>query len=445
MVCLLYGSLTAAVQEQKENYVVIISIDGFPAEALWDQTISLPTIRSLALSGAWAEAMIPSSPASTWINHKTLVTGVHPEKHGLVTNGKIIMGESGAPVGRDNDLDWDELSTYPTLHGLAFGSGLKTAEVNWPNTRNDPSLHYGFPDAINEVESMTPQLRTELIELGLLADETSRSFQRDNGAVVRDYVWTETAAHLIRTRQPNLLLLHLLNVDGTHHRHGSGGWPGATALSLADRNVREILHALDDAGIRDQTTLFLVSDHGFMNVTKSVNPNVLFRQNGLIEVDDSGRITHTSLHVSGGAMGMIYATNPDSRNEDLARAREILTGTEGIATVIGPEEYHKYGLPLPSENEQMGDLVLGAAEGFSIGGSANEDDAVIELSDVRGTHGYLNNMPQMETLFIAAGRGIKSGTVLKTVDNRSVAPTAAWFLGLRLETADGNILEEIIE
>jgi len=86
------------------------------------------------------------------------------------------------------------------------------------------------PDAVSH---STPRLRKELVKLGLLSDATDKVFG-SNSTVGRDYIWTETACHLIRERKPNLLLLHLLNVDSTHHAEGAQSPPGYTANAYAD-------------------------------------------------------------------------------------------------------------------------------------------------------------------------------------------------------------------
>jgi hypothetical protein len=51
----------------------------------------------------------------------------------------------------------------------------------------------------------------------------------------------------------------------------------------------------------------------------------------------------------------------------------------------------------------------------------------------------------MGALFVAAGRGIRGGVELESVDNRSVAVTAARLLGLELPGADGKVLDAVLE
>src|SRR5687768_1390291 len=71
-----------------DRHVVVISIDGLPAYLLDDPRASLPVLRGLIARGAVARAgMGVSNPSVTWPNHTTLMTGVHPEVHGVIFNG----------------------------------------------------------------------------------------------------------------------------------------------------------------------------------------------------------------------------------------------------------------------------------------------------------------------------------------------------------------------
>ena len=90
----------------------------------------------------------------------------------------------------------------------------------------------------------------------------------DGGGVVRDEVWTEAACRTIRERRPRPLALHLLNLDSIHHGYGPQTPPRYTAAAPTDALVGRALKALDDSGIREKTTVFVIDDHGFARVRK---------------------------------------------------------------------------------------------------------------------------------------------------------------------------------
>ena len=61
------------------------------------------------------------------------------------------------------------------------------------------------------------------------------------------------------------------------HSYGARSLAANTALILADRQLQRILDAVDRAGIREQTTIFVVSDHGFKTYHHVIHPNALLR------------------------------------------------------------------------------------------------------------------------------------------------------------------------
>ena len=46
-----------------------------------------------------------------------------------------------------------------------------------------------------------------------------------------------------------------------------------------------------------------------------------------------------------GGSAIVYVTVPDSSGAILARARHAIDGVEGMATLVEPADYAKYGLP----------------------------------------------------------------------------------------------------
>lgn len=122
------------------------------AYLLNDPKAPLPTIRQLAREGAVVDGgMRVSNPAVTWPNHTSLVTGVRPEKHGVLANGVLVRGAVGAPVIVDPKQDKAALVRVRTLYDAAHAAGLTTAEINWPCTRRAMSLHDSFPDVPDAV------------------------------------------------------------------------------------------------------------------------------------------------------------------------------------------------------------------------------------------------------------------------------------------------------
>ena len=430
------------------RHVVIISIDGFPAYLLNDVRQPLPTIRRLAATGAAAEGMHVSNPSVTWPNHTSLVSGVRPEKHGVLFNGVLVRAGAGEPVALDPKRDKTDLVRVETIYERLHDAGYSTAEINWPCTRNSKHLDDSFPDVPENVLHSSPRLRSELAAAGILANESDASF-KSLSAVGRDEVWTSAACHVIRRRKPNLLLLHLLNVDATHHAEGPQSPAGYTAVAYADCCVARVLASLDEAGIRKRTTVFIVADHGFSISQKALKPNVVLRQAGLLTSSRPGKIDSARAQVvPEGGIGMVYLTDPGQREADRARIRELFAGSEGIAEILSPEQFAANGLPHPREYEQMADLVLVGKDGYTFSGSAEGDQFVVPQAAggiSLGNHGFIATNPKMNAVFVASGAGIKRGAKLGLIENIDVAPTVARLLGRDMPQVDGRVLSELLD
>src|SRR5262245_35672271 len=111
-----------------EPHVVVISIDGLPAYLLNDPRASLPVIRGLAKVGAAApDGMRVSNPSVTWPNHTTLMTGVHPERHGVLFNGLLERAGEGKAVRVNPAKSQHELVRVPLLFDRLREAGLTSA------------------------------------------------------------------------------------------------------------------------------------------------------------------------------------------------------------------------------------------------------------------------------------------------------------------------------
>ena len=429
------------------HHVILITIDGLAAYYLKDPKAPIPTIRKLIAEGASAEGMRVANPAITWPNHTTLVTGVHPAKHSVLFNGVLVRPGAGKAVRVDGAKNQSDLVAVPTIFDHLHRAGYRTADINWPCTRGSRSLDDSFPDVPDQVSYMTPRLRDELIASDWLEGTNDATFKVQS-APVRDRIWTEAAAHVIRERRPNFMLIHMLVTDSTQHKYGPQSPAAYAAIALADAQLADILRAIDAAGIREKTTLFVTADHGFETALKIVNPNVAFRKAGLLQATATPTLQQARAQIiSEGGIAMVYFTNPETLSADRAKVIELMRAQEGIAEILGPDTFAGLGLPDPAKNPQMAELILVAKEGYAFNNEARGEDVVttvtLELGN-QGHHGFLSSNPKMNALLVAWGRGIKKGARLGMIQNVDVAPTMAKLLGQSLRNVDGRVLTELL-
>ena len=437
----LAGPLAAA--PAKDRHVVVISIDGFPAWLWHYPDLPVPNLRKLAAAGAAASSMVVTNPSSTWSNHTTMITGRTPRHHGVLFNGLLRRPGRGQAPYVEQWADKNEYVLVPALYDLAKQHGLTTAESDWVAVKGAKTIDWSFP----EVPDPRGKVEQAMRAAGQLSDADLKSmeFGPKREVLVCDGIWTRAAAFMFTQYRPNLLLYHTLNTDHINHTYGPGTSASLTAFAYADRLVGDLLAAIDASGLREKTTILVVTDHGFKKVTRFLYPNVALKQAGFLKVAGARVVQNDAYVMPWGGTAAVYINDPARRTELKPKLKALFERTEGIARVIDGSEAHSLGLPLPEENHNMGDLILVAKdEAIGFNESALGEDILGPAVNYGGTHGFLASEPDLEGIFIASGAGIKAGAPLGRIRNLDLAPTIARLLGLPLPDAEGRVLEEIL-
>jgi predicted AlkP superfamily pyrophosphatase or phosphodiesterase len=442
VVALLLGATFSVTARQSarvdQGTVVVISLDGFPAKALADPALPIPTLRQLAANGALAGGMTVVNPSVTWPSHTSMVTGVSPARHSVLFNGMLTRPGPRVPVKVEPWRDKKEMVQAPTVYDLAHQAGLTTAQIDWVAIQNPGTINWAFP----ERPSADGAIEREMVSAGIVTKGEIDGFARTN-ITRRDQIWTSAAVHIIKTHKPRLLLLHLLTLDSVHHSYGPGSLAASSAIGFLDSQVARVLEALDAAGLRQRGTVIVVSDHGFKVAPRVVRPNVLLRQAGLLE-GTGDAVACDAYVLSEGGTAMVYVTNRSRVAELRPRLKALFGGVEGITEVRDRADFPRLGMPDPDKNLQMADMVLVAAEGYGFG-VENVGAPVDTLANAgTGRHGYPNTDPDMNGIFIASGNGIKAGARLDQIANVDVAATIASLLGLKMDNIEGRRPDAIL-
>jgi predicted AlkP superfamily pyrophosphatase or phosphodiesterase len=409
--------------------VIVISLDGFPAYSLLDPKTPVPTLHKLIEQGATAHRMTTVNPTITWPNHTAIATGVDASRNGLLVNGEITRTGAWPPVKVEPWIPKTDMVRATTVYDVAHNAGLTTAQVDWVAIKAAPTITWEFP----EQPAIDGPIEREMLAHHLVDSGTLQQFTKAN-ILRRDQVWTDAAIHILREHKPNLLLYHMLSLDSVHHTYGPGSLAATAAMAFLDAQVARLMAAVEAAGLRDQTTVIVVSDHGFKTVKNHINIAAAIAQAGLAE---------KAYGLAEGGFALVYV-KPQGAAETIATLRTKLALVEGVAEVAGPERYAALGLPDPSKDRQMSDLLLYPNNGYAFT-SSNGGPVTSPVTSTSGAHGYLNSDPELDAIFIASGVDIKPGTVLDRVRNLDVAPTIAALLGIHMpEGIQGHALSDIL-
>ena len=419
------GAAASAVAEQAPR-VVMISVDGLmPAYYLEADALGLkvPHLRRLMREGAYAR-VTGVLPTVTYPSHTTLITGVPPRLHGIGANTYFDPEERSGGAWR-----WYAAEVQvPTLVSGARARGIKTGSVSWPVSVG------AFADwSVPEFWRPGSEHRSDLRLLELLASpgvlqEAAADRGRSFGWPLTDDDRTDMAVHILKRHRPQLLLLHIFDLDDKEHDFGPMTPEAKQAVEDSDGHIGQVLAALDETGLREQTLVAIVSDHGFLPCTQNVRPNALLREAGLLAVNEKGKIVkwQAVFHSSGGSAALHLAENAAADTVDRVRAlieKKAADPQNGLREILDAAAVRDLGgIDVP--------LLLSAREGFTLSNTATGEWLAPGTS--KGTHGHVPNRPELQASLILSGPGVASRGDLGVVRMTSIAPTVARILGVEL-------------
>lgn len=435
------------------KHLVVVSVDALVYEDL-EYAKNLPNFKRLLDGASVINEIKTIYPSVTHAVHATLITGAPAGVTGVVNN--LIF----KPEAPDTDTwQWynilSEIKCDTLLHA-AKRKGLTTASSTWPMTAYGADVvDYLIPSALNyyfDAHKDNPldtyrELGASEDMMKIITDAVDLFGYQDRHPEYDEFQ-VYCAARIIKEYKPNLILVHPSDVDSKRHRGGVFGPLVREALDRTDRWIGTLLDAVEEAGIADTTDFVVLSDHGQINITRVISPNVYLVDNGYIKLDENGHVKEWDAYVhSAGASAQVYLSRPDDKELAdgvykllLDMQNEGIYGFERVYTADEMKE--KYGL--------FGDFsfVL-ETDGYTGFGENLTRPAVKEcdVSDYRFSHGTHGHEPDKgpKPPFIAKGPSFKNGVVIPTGNILNHAPTLAAVLGLELRDAVGHAVDEILK
>lgn len=428
--------------------LIVLSIDAL----IWEDIENLKDLSSfkwILENGARAERMRSVYPTLTYVCHTSMATGCYPDKHGIVNNEQRIPGCSKIPW-----YFYHDAVKCPDIHDVCKAAGLTTASVGWPVTGKHPNVDYLVDETWPNGEYNMETFRQAYLDTGTpewLYNEVVAPFlwMRVNRAQPDStYFLTRISCEMIRKYQPDVLTIHVGNMD--HYRHKDGVFSHRLATSAAaecEQIVNDLIIATKDAGVFEDTNFVITADHGQMDCARVVNPNVLLKKHGYIKTDDQGNVTDwTAWCFSAGMSANIVLKDPNDKalwNEVYALLKKYRDeGVWGFSEVWTAEEvaqrdHLKFDFSFVLETDNY--------TAFS-GNWKGDYAAPLPLGLTtckKGSHGFHPDKGPRPT-FLACGPAFKKGAVLKEANLVDGAPTYAYIMGAKLPDADGRVLKELL-
>ncbi len=209
----------------------------------------------------------------------------------VLANFLLIPGSDPTPWQWNYDFIHCE-----DIFRAAKKKGKTTAAVFWPVTAYNPAIDYHIADnwAIEGDADIAAAFKRvgandQVLDIVHKNEHLFAGVERVHPQ--RDEFGIACAADIIRQFAPDLLFVHPANIDAARHESGVFGPHIDRALEDLDRWLGMIGQAAEDSGSFEDYNIFMVSDHGQLDVRRNIGLNVLFAENGLIRIAERGLLT----------------------------------------------------------------------------------------------------------------------------------------------------------
>ncbi|KGQ19588.1 Phosphodiesterase-nucleotide pyrophosphatase [Lysobacter dokdonensis DS-58] len=387
LLCTTLAACTSAPRTGDAPPVLLVSIDGFRADYL-DRGVT-PNLSRIANEGVRADGMRPSYPVLTFPNHYTLVTGLRPDRHGVVHN--TMRDPELGPFKSSDEAQAGDARWWNGAEPIwvtAEKRGVHSATMFWPGSQ--AAIHGVRPTHWRPYDaSMANDARVDQV-----------------------VEWLAQPAPRIR-----LATLYFELLDKTGHDHGPDSPEMQQSLAQIDASIGRLLDDLRANGLAGRVNLVIVSDHGMAQVP----PGHVVAIEDMVDPRDAENIS------TGQNVGFA-----PKRGHGQAAERRLLGRHAHY------ECWRKSELPPRwkfGTHPRVPAIVCQMDEGW---------DAIARASvaqrppHARGSHGYDPDAASMRALFIAQGPAFVPGARLPVFDNVDVYPLLARLLRIAPRDNDGS-------
>ena len=382
--------LTAACQNERDNYTVIISLDG----NRWDYPdyFEMPFFDSLATVGVKAR-MEPSFPSSTFPNHYTMATGLVPDHNGLVNNSF-----------------WNP----ETNHGYA----IKDAEA-----RFDPRYYLGEPIWVTAQKQGVKCGVVYWVGSDVPIEDTYPTYYRHWDA---DPHWTfsERCDEIVRLlslpekERPRLVMGYFDEPDHQGHVYGPMSVECKEMAEEMDSLMCSLYKRLKALPIGDKINFIVAGDHGMTDIS----PERFIGWYDVMPEEWIERIsghTPTSIWVKEGYVDSLYNRLQKVEHLNVWKHGEV-------------PEYLHYGT-----SNRLGDLIVSPDLGWQFNNFPSKS---------MGTHGFDCKEIDMMVAFRAVGPDFKVAYEApytpgeqSSFRNIDLYPMLCELLGIKPAPVDGKL------
>jgi arylsulfatase A-like enzyme len=445
-----------AVETPKaERHVVVVVWDGMRPDFVSQE--NTPALWKLANEGVVFRNHHAVYPSATNVNGTALVTGAYPSHSGLIANHDYrpeidskhsIDVEIPKVVEKGDELSGGKYISIPTIAEIVQDASGRTAIATAKTVGLLLDRHVNPSRGKNCVTLFAGESRPR-DALSRIADALGPF--PPFGQFTQGDKWTTKAITEILWKDsvPTFSLLWLGEPDLTQHGSAPGAQPALAAIKSSDENLAAVLSALDRQRARATTDVFVVSDHGFSTIERSVDLRKILNDAGFAartEFSDQPKAGEIMLVGNGGSV-LFYVMQHDAAVT--RRLVEFLQQSDFAGVIFTKEPMQgTFGLDQAKiDSPHVPDVVMAfrwndLKNHFGVPGMI---DADWQRRAGEGTHATLSRF-DMHNMLIVAGSDFRRGQMGDLPSgNVDLAPTVLRILGLTsAQQLDGRVLSEAL-
>ena len=278
------NALSANKSSPNKQKTLILCIDGITFNKVKALILKgkLNNFRDLINKGVSAntKSTIPPDSLPAW---PSFITGNNPANHGIIEYIKYIKESNEDIIVNSKMIGtkkyWDIFSDH----------GLSSVTMNLPMTFPPQEIKgimiSGHLTPHDGIFSYPPELCAQLKEVGYFTQLVVTKFFDFDLTKPEPYIYKinktkEVALSIMKNYNWDLFTLGFMTPDKAHHMFGLDGKEINIIYETIDYALGEILNSID----RQQTNIFIVSDHGVANYNKEFSLHSWLFKKGLIKL-----------------------------------------------------------------------------------------------------------------------------------------------------------------
>lgn len=266
--------------------MILILVDGIGADFFAQYRHLLPHMNRLACEGLTIERLAPETCATSLPGRASILTGVPAREHGIY--GNIIWDGTTFRYASPYDVK------SPAITRLAMDSGRNVACIGYGMAQKEDCQLFHPPFWVqdymaesvedencgwrktcgDESDFVVGKCCIKTIHSRLIHQPCTTNGYEMIGQI-NDQIMMDRLTELALSKEntPDFLLTEIAMPDYFFHQYGSHSEHGLWAAIAADSMIGRLVSQLEQADLRSEWTLAIMSDHGHADVEGTLFPN----------------------------------------------------------------------------------------------------------------------------------------------------------------------------